>query len=201
MKFYILFLVAIFVIFSGCTKKEVVTTTTITIVEEKKEKAESPSFSPEAGSYETEQSVFLSSTTEGAKIRYTTDGTDPTETSQQYRGIPIKVSSTVTIKAVAMKDGFENSSISSANYTIAKVEKEDSTDKDIKGVKSVDGKKYFIRWGDNLWNICKKEYGDPWFYPAVFESNPSLKSPRKILAGTYLILPKKSDLKRWDFSK
>jgi len=179
---------------SGCTKKQTTTTTTttITIIEETKEKLEAPTFSPISGSYSTEQSVFISAKTEGAKIRYTTDGTEPNDTSSQYKGVPIKVSSNTVIKAIALKDGFETSAVSSAEYTI---------EKDIKGVKNVDGKKYFIRYGDNLWNICKKEYGDPWYYPSLFEANPTLKSPRKILAGTYLIIPSKSDLKRWDFSK
>ncbi|HPO49209.1 MAG TPA: chitobiase/beta-hexosaminidase C-terminal domain-containing protein [Spirochaetota bacterium] len=194
------------VIFSGCSKKETTTTTTITIINETKEKASSPSFSPVGGSYDKEQNVFLSTETEGAKIRYTVDGSEPNELSNLYRGIPVKVSSSLTLKAIAMKDGFDPSSVSSADYTINKTENlkeevKEEIKEEIKGVKNVEGKKYFVRWGDNLWNICKKEYGDPWFYPALFEANPKLRSPRKILAGTYLIIPNKSDLKRWDFSK
>jgi len=72
--------------------------------------------------------------------------------------------------------------------------------KEVVGVKDISGKKHFIRRGENLWNICKKYYNDPWFYPSLAEKN-NLKSPRKIIAGTYLVIPSKTELKRWDFKK
>ncbi len=68
------------------------------------------------------------------------------------------------------------------------------------GVKQVSGKSHYIRRGENLWNICKKYYGDPWYYPALAEVN-HLRSPRLIRAGKTLIIPDKSELKRWDFSR
>ncbi|MBR3732775.1 MAG: LysM peptidoglycan-binding domain-containing protein, partial [Spirochaetales bacterium] len=68
------------------------------------------------------------------------------------------------------------------------------------GVKQLNGKKHFIRRGDNLWNICKRYYGDPWYYPDLAKYN-NLRSPRFIIAGQNLIIPDKSELKRWDFSK
>ena len=40
-----------------------------------------PSFTPAAGSYGSAQSVTISTTTGGATIRYTTDGSTPTETA------------------------------------------------------------------------------------------------------------------------
>ena len=39
-----------------------------------------PTFSPAAGTYIGNQSVTISTTTSGATIRYTTDGTTPSET-------------------------------------------------------------------------------------------------------------------------
>lgn len=68
------------------------------------------------------------------------------------------------------------------------------------GIQSTSGKRHYIRWGDNLWNICKKYYNDPWYYPSLAETN-NIKKPRKIYAGTYITIPDKSDLKRWDFKK
>ncbi|OHD12342.1 MAG: hypothetical protein A2Y34_14700 [Spirochaetes bacterium GWC1_27_15] len=184
-----------FIVFYSCAKKEAPTTTTTTTieVEVQEPKVSTPTFSPAPGEYKDEQSISLSCETTDAKIKYTTDGTTPNENSLQYRGIPIKVSSVMKIKAIAIKEGLENSDVAEGNYTIKKEE--------IKGVKNVDGKKHFIRWGENLWSICKKYYNDPWYYPALFEANPTLKSPRKIYAGTYLIVPDKSSLKRWDFKK
>lgn len=79
------------------------------------------------------------------------------------------------------------------------IKKEDNTKKEeIIGKKSSKGEKHYVRWGDNLWNICKKYYNDPWYYPALAEAN-NIKNPRLIFAGTYIIIPPKSDLKRWDF--
>ncbi len=74
--------------------------------------------------------------------------------------------------------------------------KENTEEKKITGIKETEGKKHYIRWGDNLWNICKKYYDDPWYYPALAESN-NILNPRLIYAGTYIIIPPKSSLKRW----
>lgn len=79
--------------------------------------AASPTFSPAAGTYTSAQSVALSTTTSGATIRYTTDGTTPTASSTAYAS-PISVASTQTIKAIAIKSGLYNSSVASATYTI-----------------------------------------------------------------------------------
>ncbi|HQJ07042.1 MAG TPA: Hsp70 family protein, partial [Spirochaetota bacterium] len=70
-------------------------------------------------------------------------------------------------------------------------------DENITGIKKLEGKKHYIRRGDNLWNICKKYYNDPWYYPSLAKEN-SIKNPRLILAGRSLIIPPKSDLRRWD---
>lgn len=77
----------------------------------------SPTFSPVAGSYYSTQNVSLSSTTEGATIYYTTDGSDPDNTDTQYT-TPIAVSITTTIKAIAYKTDMEPSSIATAEYNI-----------------------------------------------------------------------------------
>lgn len=79
-----------------------------------------PTFSPVAGTYTAAQSVTISTTTEGATIYYTTDGTDPTTDSNVYSSA-INVGTTTTIKAIAVKEGNNNSSIASATYTILPV--------------------------------------------------------------------------------
>ena len=76
-----------------------------------------PTFSPAAGIFTGSQSVTLTSSTDGATIYYTTDGTDPTEASTQYTG-SITVSETTTIKAIAVKEGMDNSTVAEATYTI-----------------------------------------------------------------------------------
>ncbi|HOT74798.1 MAG TPA: chitobiase/beta-hexosaminidase C-terminal domain-containing protein, partial [Candidatus Wallbacteria bacterium] len=62
----------------------------------------SPSFSPAGGTYSSPQSVTISCATSGAAIRYTTDGTTPTASSQLYIS-PISVSQTMTISAIGIK--------------------------------------------------------------------------------------------------
>jgi hypothetical protein len=81
--------------------------------------AAAPVFSPAGGTYTSAQNVTLTSSTSGASIRYTTDGSTPTETSGTlYTGAAINVSSNETVKAIAYKGGYNDSSVSSATYTI-----------------------------------------------------------------------------------
>src|SRR5262249_22094829 len=77
-----------------------------------------PTFSPPAGTYNTTQSVTLSTVTGGADIYYTTDGSTPTTSSSLYTGA-ISVATTQTIKAIAVLAGYTDSSVTSAAYTIA----------------------------------------------------------------------------------
>lgn len=79
-----------------------------------------PTFTPDAGTYEADQSVAISSATEGAIIYYTTDGEVPTELSAVY-ATAIAVAgdgTTLTIKAIAIKAGMVDSTVGSAAYTI-----------------------------------------------------------------------------------
>jgi hypothetical protein len=81
--------------------------------------AASPTFNPIGGSYNAAQMVSLNTTTSGASIRYTTDGSLPSETvGTLWATTPINVSSNTTIKAIAYKSGIPDSTITSATYTI-----------------------------------------------------------------------------------
>jgi len=76
-----------------------------------------PTFSPVAGSYGPAQTVTISSTTSGATIYYTTNGSTPTTSSTLYSSA-ITVSTTETVKALAVKTGYTNSAVGSAAYVI-----------------------------------------------------------------------------------
>lgn len=76
-----------------------------------------PTFSPDAGTYTEAQNVTISCATSGATIHYTTDGSTPTTNSATYSSA-ITVSSTTTIKAMAVKSGMNNSAVAEATYTI-----------------------------------------------------------------------------------
>ncbi|HXP91428.1 MAG TPA: chitobiase/beta-hexosaminidase C-terminal domain-containing protein, partial [Fibrobacteria bacterium] len=79
--------------------------------------AATPTFTPVAGTYTSAQSVSLSSTTSGAKIYYTTNGSAPTTASTLYAS-PIAVSTSDTIKAIAVATGYSNSTVANAAYSI-----------------------------------------------------------------------------------
>ncbi|URZ04530.1 cellulose binding domain-containing protein [Clostridium felsineum] len=80
-------------------------------------KAAAPIFSVTSGKYNSTQTVALKSTTDGATIYYTTDGSDPTTNSAVYSS-PLTVSKNTTIKAYAVKAGMTASDIAAATYTI-----------------------------------------------------------------------------------
>jgi hypothetical protein len=76
-----------------------------------------PQFSPPPGTYSTSQTVTFTDTTPASTMYYTLDGSDPTSASAVYKG-PIVVTSTETIQAIAMANGYVASPISTASYTI-----------------------------------------------------------------------------------
>ncbi|MFA5104667.1 MAG: chitobiase/beta-hexosaminidase C-terminal domain-containing protein [Candidatus Margulisiibacteriota bacterium] len=78
---------------------------------------EAPVFSPSAGTYTTTQEVTISCPTSGAAIYYTTDDSEPKETSTKYIG-PISVSATARIRAKAYLSPKVPSAVTSAIYDI-----------------------------------------------------------------------------------
>ncbi|MBR5639006.1 MAG: DNA/RNA non-specific endonuclease [Muribaculaceae bacterium] len=76
-----------------------------------------PTFSPGGGTYTSAQTVTISTTTSGATIYYTTNGSTPTTNSTAYTGA-ITVSANMTIKAIAVKDGV-SSTVATASYIIS----------------------------------------------------------------------------------
>ena len=82
-----------------------------------------PSFSPTAGAVASGTDVTISSATEGSTIYYTTNGVTPTtDDSHGTAGTAsatVTVNAAMTIKAIAVKDGLDNSDVASASYTIA----------------------------------------------------------------------------------
>ncbi len=76
---------------------------------------------PSSGEVVSGTKVLLVCETEGAVIYYTTDGSTPTEESTRYED-GIVVSSAMTIQAVAVKSGYENSAVATFEYTIKKEE-------------------------------------------------------------------------------
>ncbi|HEX8909992.1 MAG TPA: OmpA family protein [Anaeromyxobacteraceae bacterium] len=81
------------------------------------EPAAAPTLSPPAGTYSEAQTVSLSSTTPGAVIHYTTDGSAPTADSPVYTG-PFRVEKNANVQAIAIAPGAPASAVSSGEYAI-----------------------------------------------------------------------------------
>jgi subtilase family serine protease/N-acetylneuraminic acid mutarotase len=79
--------------------------------------AAAPTFSLAGGLYSTVQTVAISDATAGATIYYTIDGSTPTSSSLKYTA-PIMVSSSVTLNAIAMAQGYSPSPVSTVTYTV-----------------------------------------------------------------------------------
>jgi hypothetical protein len=77
-----------------------------------------PIISPAGGSYTSTQTATITDSLAGAKLHYTTDGTEPTSASTLYAG-PIAVNASVTIRAIAVASGYKDSATSRASFNLS----------------------------------------------------------------------------------
>ncbi|MBK1882295.1 lamin tail domain-containing protein [Luteolibacter pohnpeiensis] len=73
-------------------------------------------FSVDRGFFSSPFSVEITSATPGAIIRYTTDGSEPSETNGLTYAEPIQISSTTVLRAQATLDGWEPTNIDTQTY-------------------------------------------------------------------------------------
>lgn len=79
-----------------------------------------PTASPAAGEVTSGTKVTLATTTNGAVIHYTVDGSTPDASSPVFKADdPIVITAGVTIKAIALAEGYDPSAVLSAAYTVA----------------------------------------------------------------------------------
>lgn len=86
---------------------------------EEVQKVSLPTFDIKGGKYTTSQNIKITSATDRAIIRYTTDGSEPNKNSKEYTK-PIEISRNTTIKAKAYKSGMNESSTVTEVYEIVK---------------------------------------------------------------------------------
>lgn len=79
--------------------------------------AAQPAILPDGGEFAEPTPVTLETSTQGAVIRYTLDGTEPTAASLEYQG-PITLSASATVKAKAFKAGMAESATASALFRL-----------------------------------------------------------------------------------
>ena len=152
----------------------------INAIESDPTQAATPFFSPQGGMYFEPQNVTIHTTTEGAYIHYTLNGTDPTENDHLFE-TPIEVTEDVTIKARAFKDGLEPSNVAEAEYLIRQlILAKDFEDEDLySGGWTV----YDVLEGANSWEIDDydnityamiTEYGSDPAYPHSWYISPGI---------------------------
>jgi len=79
-----------------------------------------PAFNPPPGSYNGQKTISLVTSTPGAQIRYTTDGSTPTPAHGTLYAGPLTLTGDTTLKAVAYKSGLANSPVSQGFYDIVR---------------------------------------------------------------------------------
>ena len=77
-----------------------------------------PLVSPDGGTFEGSIDVTLTAPTPGSVVRYTLDGSDPTEASPLYDG-PLSLTRSATLKARAFRPGHIASPVSTAGFVSA----------------------------------------------------------------------------------
>jgi hypothetical protein len=95
--------------------------------------AAAPVAAPAAGTILSTMSVSLSTTTDGAAIRYTVNGSDPSDYNGMVYSGPIPATEVIgrTLKAVALKAGLTTSAMTGAAYTQPKAATPEATQADI----------------------------------------------------------------------
>ena len=104
----------------ACSKASTVGSATYVISYVSTAATPTPTFSPAGGTYTVDEGVTIVCTTDGARIFYTTDGSDPTTASTLYAGA-IDIAghgTTKTIKAIAKGPANAVSAVGTATYTI-----------------------------------------------------------------------------------
>ena len=77
---------------------------------------DAPVFTPSSCTFTTETFDVSIKAEDDATIYYTLDGSDPTKNSDVYDGV-ITLTETTTVKAIAIKGGYENSDVVEETYT------------------------------------------------------------------------------------
>jgi parallel beta-helix repeat protein len=77
-----------------------------------------PVISPSGGNFTNSVSVTMQTTTSGASIYYTTNGSTPTQSSTLYSGA-LTLTSSAMVKAKAFKSGYNASAEANASFTVS----------------------------------------------------------------------------------
>jgi hypothetical protein len=77
-----------------------------------------PTITPNGATFTDSVSITIQTSTSGAAIYYTTDGSTPTQSSTMYSA-PITLASSAMLKAKAFKSGYTASTVASASFSLS----------------------------------------------------------------------------------
>ena len=103
-------------IFAGDTDYKPQTVSYTLTVEDSRDNVATPAFSPEAGEVAANTVVSFTCTTNEVTYYYTIDGTTPTTASPQ--GSSVTIGEAMTVKVLAIKNGYKPSDVATASYTV-----------------------------------------------------------------------------------
>ena len=83
-----------------------------------KEVVAAPVIAPNGGAISVDAEITISCETEGASIYYTIDGTEPSAENGTLYEAPFTLAEDATVKAIAVAEGMENSSVTEAAFTL-----------------------------------------------------------------------------------
>ena len=76
-----------------------------------------PTITPDGGTFSNSVTVSLQTSTPGAAIYYTTNGTPPSTASTAYTG-SFSLTANATVRAFAVASGYDDSAVASADFTV-----------------------------------------------------------------------------------
>jgi hypothetical protein len=77
-----------------------------------------PEFTVAPGFYSKPVDAGFTAPDEGVTIRYTTDGSEPDESSTEYTGQPVRITKTTCLRAASFANGVMNGTISTGTYFV-----------------------------------------------------------------------------------
>ena len=83
-----------------------------------KEVVAAPVIAPNGGAISVDAEITITCETEGASIYYTIDGTEPSAENGILYEAPFTLAEDATVKAIAVAEGMENSSVTEAAFTL-----------------------------------------------------------------------------------
>ena len=114
-----------------------------------------PTFMPPGGPFTGTVSVVVRTTTPGATVRYTTDGTNPMPSSMPYTA-PLQLSATTTVRARGYRADLMESAVAQAIYT----RQVDNVPPDIVNVRSLGTTGVRIEWTEPLHITSSQQSGN-----------------------------------------